>query len=75
MPIQPGTRLGPSEILSDIGAGAMGEVNKARDTRLNRIVAIKGLPAHHADRSESRERDVMYDFRVLWQSSRSSKLL
>ena len=51
-----GTRLGPHEILSVIGAGGMGEVYRARDTRLNRIVAIKVLPAHLADRSELRER-------------------
>src|SRR6202023_2444724 len=56
MAILPGTRLGPYEILSAIGAGGMGEIYKARDTRLNRIVAIKVLPAHLADRSESRER-------------------
>src|SRR6202140_1765301 len=56
MPILPGRRLGPYEILSGIGAGGMGEVYKARDTRLNRIVAIKVLPAHLADRSELRER-------------------
>src|SRR5580693_5566035 len=56
MPIQPGRRLGPYEILSAIGAGGMGEVYKARDTRLDRIVAIKVLPTHLADRSELRER-------------------
>src|SRR6202023_1836512 len=56
MAILPGRRLGPYEILSAIGAGGMGEIYKARDTRLNRIVAIKVLPAHLADRSESRER-------------------
>src|SRR6202045_43673 len=56
MAILPGTRLGPYEILSGIGAGGMGEVYRARDTRLDRIVAIKGLPAHLADRSELRER-------------------
>jgi serine/threonine protein kinase len=56
MPILPGRRLGPYEILSSIGAGGMGEVYKARDTRLDRIVAIKVLPTHLADRSELRER-------------------
>jgi serine/threonine protein kinase/Tol biopolymer transport system component len=56
MAILPGTRLGPYEILSNIGAGGMGEVYRARDTRLDRIVAIKVLPSHLADRSESRER-------------------
>src|SRR6202030_3632477 len=48
--------LGPYEILSSIGAGGMGEVYRARDTRLDRIVAIKVLPTHLADRSELRER-------------------
>ncbi len=56
MPILPGRRLGPYEILSAIGAGGMGEVYKARYTRLDRIVAIKVLPTHLADRSELRER-------------------
>src|SRR6202163_227274 len=56
MPILPGRRLGPYEILSAIGAGGMGEVYKARDTRLDRIVAIKVLPAHLADRAELRQR-------------------
>jgi serine/threonine protein kinase/Tol biopolymer transport system component len=56
MAILPGRRLGPYEILSSVGAGGMGEVYRARDTRLDRIVAIKVLPTHLADRSESRER-------------------
>ena len=45
MPLTPGNRLGPYEVLAPIGAGGMGEVYKARDTRLNRFVAIKVLPA------------------------------
>src|SRR3974390_1816224 len=49
-------RLGPYEVLSAIGAGGMGEVYRARDTRLDRIVAMKVLPAHLADRPELRER-------------------
>ena len=56
MALKPGTLLGPHEILSLLGAGGMGEVYKARDTRLDRIVAIKVLPAHLADRPEVRER-------------------
>src|SRR5579864_9547594 len=56
MAIVPGRRLGPYEILSAIGAGGMGEVYRARDTRLDRIVAIKVLPTHLADRTDLRER-------------------
>ena len=56
MAIPSGTRLGPYEVASLIGAGGMGEVYKARDTRLDRIVAIKVLPAHLADKPELRER-------------------
>ncbi len=46
MPLSPGVRLGPYEILAAIGAGGMGEVYRAKDTRLDRTVAIKILPAH-----------------------------
>jgi eukaryotic-like serine/threonine-protein kinase len=51
-----GTKFGPYEIQSPLGAGGMGEVYRARDTRLNRTVAIKVLPVHLADRPELRER-------------------
>jgi TolB-like protein/tetratricopeptide (TPR) repeat protein len=46
--VQPGTRLGPYEVIAQIGSGGMGEVYKARDTRLGRDVAIKVLPAEFA---------------------------
>ena len=52
MPLQPGDKLGPYEILAPIGAGGMGEVYKARDPRLNRIVAIKRLKGQHTARFE-----------------------
>jgi len=56
MTLAAGLKLGPYEILDPIGAGGMGEVYKARDTRLDRIVAIKVLPAHLAANTEFRER-------------------
>src|SRR5271157_6095590 len=48
MALTPGTKLGPYEIVSAVGAGGMGEVYRARDARLNRDVAIKVLPAAFA---------------------------
>ncbi|HKA22132.1 MAG TPA: protein kinase [Blastocatellia bacterium] len=51
-----GTKLGPYEIVSQLGAGGMGEVYRARDTRLNRMVAIKVLPEHLASNSETKQR-------------------
>ncbi|HEV2521582.1 MAG TPA: protein kinase [Candidatus Acidoferrales bacterium] len=54
--LKPGAKLGPYEVTVSIGAGGMGEVYRARDIRLNRIVAIKVLPAHLADRTALRER-------------------
>jgi serine/threonine protein kinase/Tol biopolymer transport system component len=56
MSITSGTKLGPYEILSAIGAGGMGEVYKAHDTRLNRTVAIKVLPSHFSDNTEMKAR-------------------
>jgi serine/threonine protein kinase len=46
--MQPGSRLGPYEMIDPIGAGGMGEVHRGRDTRLGRDVAIKVLPAESA---------------------------
>jgi len=56
VPLTSGTRLGPYEIESPAGSGGMGEVYRARDTRLERVVAIKVLPTHFADSSERRQR-------------------
>src|SRR5260370_636475 len=56
MPLSAGEKLGPYEILVPIGAGGMGEVYKARDTRLERTVAIKILPEMLAADPQFRER-------------------
>ena len=61
MALPSGTRLGPYEIVSPLGAGGMGEVYKGRDTRLDRIVAIKVLPEQLASdaRKPSRKGSLM----------------
>jgi len=56
MALTAGSKLGPYEIQSPLGAGGMGEVYRARDTRLDRIVAIKILPSHLSGNAEARQR-------------------
>jgi Tol biopolymer transport system component len=56
MALLPGTKLGPYEIQSPLGAGGMGEVYRARDTRLDRTVAVKILPSHLSDSQEAQQR-------------------
>ncbi|HVH26654.1 MAG TPA: protein kinase [Vicinamibacterales bacterium] len=59
MPVQPGTKLGPYEVLALIGVGGMGEVYKASDTRLKRTVAVKVLlrnPSFSSETSEMKQR-------------------
>src|SRR6266852_1463864 len=56
MALTSGTRLGPYEILAPLGAGGMGEVYRARDTRLDRTVAIKILPPHLSEDPILRQR-------------------
>jgi serine/threonine protein kinase len=54
--LPPGSRLGPYEIVSLLGAGGMGEVYKARDTRLDREVAVKVVTAELSASSDQRQR-------------------
>src|SRR6266436_5597288 len=56
MPLSAGTKLGPYEIVAPLGAGGMGEVYRALDTRIDRTVAVKILPAHLSEKPEARER-------------------
>ena len=56
MALSAGTRLGPYEILEPLGAGGMGEVLKAKDTRLQRMVAVKVLPTHLSSDADRRGR-------------------
>ncbi len=56
MALTSSTKLGPYEIQSPLGAGGMGEVYRARDTRLDRTVAVKILPSHLSDNPEAKQR-------------------
>ena len=56
MALTPGTRLGPYEVTAQIGVGGRGEVCEARDTRLDRTVAIKVLPEHVATDPDLKQR-------------------
>ena len=56
MPLQPGTKLGQYEVVEAIGAGGMGEVYRARDTKLGRDIAIKVLPEEFARDKERLDR-------------------
>src|SRR5437899_12290295 len=56
MPLAAGSRLGPYEIVAPVGAGGMGEVYRAKDTRLDRIVALKVLPSHLSQTPELKQR-------------------
>jgi serine/threonine protein kinase len=70
MSLSPGIRLGPYEILAPIGKGGMGEVYKARDTRLNRIVAVKLSKEQFSERFEREaKRSLASPARLRWLDS------
>jgi serine/threonine protein kinase len=76
MPLRFGTRLGPYEVLDLIGVGGMGEVYKALDTRLDRTVAVKVLPADVSADSERQarfEREAKTDARLAYDDRSSKK--
>ena len=56
MSLASGTKLGPYEFQTALGAGGMGEVYRARDTRLDRTVAVKILPSHLSSNPEAKQR-------------------
>src|ERR1039458_9075987 len=56
MSLTSGSRVGPYEVISAAGAGGMGEVYRAKDTRLDRTVAVKILPSHLSDNPEAKQR-------------------
>jgi eukaryotic-like serine/threonine-protein kinase len=58
MPLSPGTQLGPYEIVAPLGAGGMGEVYKARDTRLDRVIAVKISKQGFSERFEREARTI-----------------
>ena len=64
MPLGPGVRLGPYEIVAALGAGGMGEVYKAKDTRLDRVVAIKVLPSYVSDDHSLRDSSAGFQARA-----------
>src|SRR5262245_28609899 len=66
MSLAAGTRLGPYEVLDALGAGGMGEVYRARDSRLERTVAIKVLPSHLSSNADLKQRFVREARAISW---------